>query len=169
MKKALIFLMLFIPASAFALEIRSVSFEDRAKIASKYTCDAQDLSPALSWNDVPSGAKSFALICSDPDAPFKPWTHWVIFNIPADKRSLPEGIQKVNRLDDGSIQGINDFGKAGYGGPCPPAGKPHRYFFTLYCLDITLDSNEKSGKDDVLRQIKGHVLDEAKTSCVYGR
>ncbi len=169
MKKALIFLMLFIPASAFALEIRSASFENAAKIPSKYTCDAQDLSPAFIWSDCPSGTRSFVLICSDPDAPIKPWTHWVIFNIPADKRSLPVGIQKAGRLDDGSIQGINDFGKAGYGGPCPPAGKPHRYLFTLYCLDIILDPNEKSGKDDILRQIKGNVLDEAKTSGVYGR
>lgn len=169
MKKALIFLILFIPTSAFALEIKSASFEDGARIASKYTCDAQDVSPGLSWSDSPSGTRSFVLICSDPDAPFKPWTHWVIFNIPADKSSLPEGVKKEAMLGDGSIQGINDFGKAGYGGPCPPAGKPHRYFFTLYCLDITLDSNEKSGKDDVLRQIKGHVLEEAQTYVVYGR
>lgn len=169
MKKALIFLMLFIPASAFALEIKSGAFENSERIDTKYTCDAQDLSPALSWSDVPSGAKSFALICSDPDAPFKPWTHWVIFNIPANKRNLPEGIQKVSRLDDGSIQGLNDFGKAGYGGPCPPPGNPHRYIFTLYCLDNALKLNEKSGKDDVLREIKGHVLAEAKTSGVYAR
>lgn len=169
MRRILIFSLLFFPVFAFALEIKSEAFNNGARIPSKYTCDAQDVSPVLGWSDVAQGTKSFVLICSDPDAPFKAWTHWVIFNIPQDKRNLAEDVPKKGRLNDGSIQGVTDFGRTGYGGPCPPPGAPHRYFFKLYCLDSELLLNEKATKDEVLKAIKGHVIAEAQTYGVYSR
>lgn len=170
MRLTLVFLaILFVPLCGFALEIRSSAFGEGSVIPSKYSCDAQDISPELIWSEVPDGVKSFVLICSDPDAPFKEWIHWVIFNIPQDKRNLFEGLPKKARLDDGSIQGINDFGRNGYGGPCPPKGRPHRYFFRLYCLDSGLSLNENATKEDVLKAAKGHIVAEAETYGVYGR
>ena len=160
-------LILFFSTPAFALEIKSEAFEKGGYINSEYTCEAEDISPALSWSDVPVGTKSFALICDDPDAPAKSWSHWVIFNIPADKANLAKDIPKIGRFDDGTIQGLNDFGKVGYGGPCPPPGRAHRYFFKLYALDTNLLLYENATKDDCLEAIKGHIIAEAETFGVY--
>ncbi len=156
-------------ASAMALTIRSNAFEEGARIPVQYTCDDKDLSPALTWEGAPEGTKSYALICDDPDAPMGTWVHWVIFNIPADSTGLPEGLDKAPRLDDGTIQGKNSWGRHGYGGPCPPPGKPHRYFFKLYALDTTLDLDDSARKNDLLAAMKGHVLAEAQTMGTYGR
>lgn len=161
--------LLFFSADAVALEIKSDAFQNGGYMPSQYTCDSDNISPSLSWNDVPSGTKSFVLICDDPDAPFKRWTHWVVFNIPKDKTSLSENIPQRGILDDATIQGINDFGKAGYGGPCPPAGKGHRYSFKLYALDSILDLDENSTKEAVLEASNGHVIAEAQTFGIYQR
>jgi len=165
----LVFLMLFLPGYALAIEIKSDAFDDGGMINSKYTCDAENISPPLEWKDVFSNTKSFVLICDDPDSPSKSWTHWVLFNIPADKTSLSEGVPKTGTFDDGMIQGINDFGKVGYDGPCPPPTGPHRYFFRLYAIDIALVLDENSTKDAVLDAIKGHIIGEAVTFGTYER
>jgi len=165
----MVFVILFLPALAFALEIKSDAFKDGGRMPSQYACDERDISPPLAWSDVPAGTKSFALICDDPDAPSKSWSHWVVFNIPPDKTGLPENFPKVGISDDGTNQGINDFGKVGYGGPCPPPDGPHRYFFKLYALDTTLMLDENSTKDAVQEAINGHIIAETKISCVYDR
>lgn len=169
MRSALILLILFLPASIWGLEIQSSGFMQGDDIPAEYTCDASDISPPLEWNSVPVDAESFALICDDPDTLQGVWSHWVIFNIPKEKTNLSEDVAKIGKLSDGTIQGINDFGKTGYGGPCPPPGKPHRYFFRLYALDTILSLGENSTRDDILRAIKGHVIAETRTFGVYGR
>ncbi len=141
------------------MEIRSSEFKEGSSIPSKYTCDNIDVSPPLEWSQVPAGVKTFALICDDPDAPGATWVHWVIFNIPGNLRELRENIPATETLQNGAKQGKNDFGKIGYGGPCPPGGT-HRYYFKLYALDRDLDSKPGITKKDLLKSIEGHILDE---------
>ena len=141
------------------MEIKSSEFKEGSSIPSKYTCDNIDVSPPLEWSQVPAGVKTFALICDDPDAPGATWVHWVIFNIPGNLRELSENIPATETLRNGAIQGKNDFGKIGYGGPCPPGGT-HRYYFKLYALDTDLDSKPGITKKDLLKAIEGHILDE---------
>jgi len=167
----ILILILFFSINAFALEIKSSAFEDGEYIPDKYACTSIDVSPPLEWSDVPEGTKSFVIICDDPDAPVGTWVHWVIFNIPAEKNSLEENMPNKDTLADGTYQGINDFKKVGYGGPCPPLGKPHRYFFKLYALDIRLES-EVSGipnKRDIESDMKGHILDQVQLIGLYKR
>src|SRR5438552_10676499 len=116
-----------------AFIISSPAFQAEGKIPSKYTCDGINISPPLEWKDPPAGTQSFALIHDDPDAPSGDWVHWVVWNIPPAKSGLPENFPKDKELKDGTRQGMTDFGKIGYGGPCPPSGS-HRYFFKLYAL-----------------------------------
>ncbi len=125
-----------------------------------YTGAGQDRSPPLQWSGSPEGTASFAVICHDPDAPGVDWSHWVLFNLPADARSLPEGVPPGPAGPAGSVQGINDFGRPGYGGPLPPPGRPHRYFFRVYALDRVLDLGPQARQRDVERAMKGHVLAE---------
>ncbi len=160
---------LFFSTPAIALEIKSDAFQNGDYLPSRYTCDSDNISPSLKWNAVPSGTKSLVLICDDPDAPFKTWTHWVMFNIPKDKTNLLENIPQRGILGDGTIQGKNDFGKTGYGGACPPPGKPHRYFFKLYALDSVLKLDEDSTKQAVLEASRGHVISEAQIFGMYQR
>jgi hypothetical protein len=169
MRHFLILLILLFSGSAFALEIKSSDFENGGNIPVQYTCAGGDISPALSWSGVPAGAKSFVLICDDPDAPFRAWVHWVIFNIPAQSSGFAQGVPKKARLDDGTIQGLNDFGRVGYGGPCPPPGKPHRYFFKFYCLDSILSLDESATRADCLAAMKGRVISEAEIFASYER
>jgi len=164
---AFIFIFIFYPG--FCLEMKSSAFENGGFIPSKYTCEDEDISPPLSWSDVPKGTKSFALICDDPDAPFGVWVHWVIFNIPADKRKLEENILKKGLLPERIIQGLNDFGKVGWGGPCPPPGKPHRYIFKLYALDTILSIEEGATKEELIEAMKSHILTETKLIGIYQR
>src|SRR5438445_12680380 len=118
---------------AMSFQITSTAFSNGASIAKNYTCDGPDVSPSLNWTGAPAGTQSFALIADDPDAPAGTWVHWVLYNLPAGVSELPENIAKVESLDlDGARQGRNDFRRPGYGGPCPPPGPPHRYFFKLY-------------------------------------
>jgi Raf kinase inhibitor-like YbhB/YbcL family protein len=152
-----------------ALTISSSSFPNGGNIPRKFTCDGADVSPEFSWSHSPAGTGSFALIADDPDAPVGTWTHWVIFDLPPATSALPEGVSKVDELASGGRQGRNDFQRIGYGGPCPPAGKPHRYFFKLYALDRPLSLKPGSTKQELEQAMQNHVLDKAEWIGKYQR
>jgi Raf kinase inhibitor-like YbhB/YbcL family protein len=152
-----------------AFAISSTSFQNGGDIPNKFTCDGSDVSPQLSWTNAPAGTKSFALISDDPDAPVGTWTHWILFDLPAQTTGLPEGLAKTDKIPSGGIQGRNDFHKIGYGGPCPPAGKAHRYFFKLYALDRTLDLKPGAAKSEVEEAMQGHILAQAELVARYKR
>jgi hypothetical protein len=151
------------------MKLTSDAFAEGQPIPARHTCDGADVSPALHWSDAPAGTKSFALICDDPDAPMKTWVHWVIYGLPASARGLPEKLPTGGTLATGAKQGVTDFKRTGYGGPCPPAGKPHRYLFKLFALDTELSLKPSATHHDVLAAIKGHVLAEASLMGVYQR
>ena len=152
---------------AFALT--SLAFKEGDFIPKKHTCEGPDLSPPLRWTNAPKGTKSIALIADDPDAPVGTWVHWVIFNLPGETTELPEGVPAQETLPNGARQGLNDFRRVGYGGPCPPPGKPHRYYFKLNALDVTLDLRPRATKAQVLEAVKGHILGEAQLMGRFGR
>ena len=151
-----------------ALTITSSAFEDGGLIPTQYTCDGKNISPPLSWTNLPAGTKSLALIADDPDAPVGTWVHWVVFNIPPEKKGLPEKVPTKGVLPDGSLQGLNDFQKFGYGGPCPPGGT-HRYFFKLYALDVVLKEEAGLTKMELLDAMEGHILSQAQLMGRYHR
>ncbi|HLI35463.1 MAG TPA: YbhB/YbcL family Raf kinase inhibitor-like protein [Terriglobia bacterium] len=151
-----------------SLQLKSDAFKSGDAIPSRYTCEGKDTSPALSWTDPPAGTKSFTLIVTDPDAPAHTWVHWVIYDLPASARSIREGVPKVERIPGGAVQGSNDFNKLGYGGPCPPSGKPHRYFFHLYALDTRLNLKPGATREEVEQAMKGHILAEGELMGLYG-
>ena len=153
---------------AMAFTLQSSAFQNNGNIPKKYTCEAVDVSPALSWSEAPEKSQSFALIADDPDAPAGTWVHWVIYDLPASATQLAEGIPKQERAASGK-QGKNDFGKIGYGGPCPPPGKPHRYFFKLYALDAKLNLPPGARKADLEAAMKGHILAQAELVGKFGR
>jgi Raf kinase inhibitor-like YbhB/YbcL family protein len=140
------------------LDLTSPAFRDGGTIPTKFTCDGADVSPPLDWSRAPEGTKSLALICDDPDAPMGTWVHWVLYGIPADKNSLREGVPRNAAVEGIGMQGKNDFRRIGYGGPCPPPGKPHRYFFKLYALDAELELKPDAKKVDLERAMRGHLL-----------
>ena len=150
------------------LQIKSSAFEHNGMIPNKYTCDGQDVSPKLSWDGVPEGTKSFALINDDPDAPMGTWVHWVLYDLPSSVRELEENFPKDKTLPNGAKQGMTDFKKIGYGGPCPPSGV-HRYFFKLYALDIKLNLEPGATKKQVEDAMKGHVLAQTELMGKYSR
>ena len=150
------------------IPVTSSAFKDGEMIPSKYTCDGSNLSPQLQWGKAPQGTKSFSLISDDPDAPAGTWVHWVAWNIPADKTGLDENVPSGSTLEDGTKQGITDFDRPGYGGPCPPGGV-HRYYFKVYALDKLLDLPVSSGKKELLKAIEGHVLAEGQLMGKYRR
>jgi Raf kinase inhibitor-like YbhB/YbcL family protein len=152
-----------------SLELISMDFASGGTIPKPLTCDGDDLSPALQWKAPPSATKSLALIADDPDAPVGTWVHWVIFDLPPALRSLPQGFPKTEQSADGSRQGTNDFKKIGYGGPCPPPGKPHRYFFKLYALDSKLNLKPGATKKDLERAMQGHILARGEYMGRYSR
>jgi Raf kinase inhibitor-like YbhB/YbcL family protein len=152
-----------------SLILESSAFKTGSQIPRKYTCDGDDVSPELSWGEPPQGTKSFALIADDPDAPAGTWVHWVIWDLHANTRKLPEGVAKTDKISTGGMQGITDFRRVGYGGPCPPPGKPHRYFFKLYALDTLLNLKAGAKKKDVERAMQGHVLEQAELMGTYKR
>ncbi len=152
-----------------SLKITSAAFQEGARIPVEFTCDGPDRSPALAWSGAPAGTKSFALVCDDPDAPVGTWVHWVLYDLPGTAAGLPEGVPKDRELRGGGRQGTNDFRRIGYGGPCPPPGKPHRYFFKLYALDTTLGLAAGATKQQLLDAAKGHVLAEAQLMGTFGR
>lgn len=151
------------------LQISSLAFSAGETIPKKFTCDGPDVSPKLMWNESPANAKSLALVMDDPDAPVGTWVHWVLYDLPPETRELAEGVAKQEELSNGARQGRNDFGKIGYGGPCPPPGKPHRYFFKLYALDAKLNLKAGATKAQLESAMKGHILIQAELVGKYGR
>jgi len=150
-------------------QIKSPAFKEGEIIPAKYTCDGLDISPPLKWSDVPEGTKSIALICEDPDAPIRIWVHWVIYNIPPEKGELPEGVPKTETIGGVEKQGKNSWGRIGYGGPCPPGTKPHRYYFKLYALDIELTIGPGMKKKQLLKAMEGHILAQTNLMGRYTR
>jgi len=151
-----------------AFTLASSSFQNGENIPRVSTCDSDDRSPGLVWHGAPAGTQSFALIVDDPDAPSGTFVHWVLFDIPASLSSIPEsGLAEATVL--GGTLGRNDFGKLGYNGPCPPPGKPHRYFFKLYALDAPLKQSRGATKAAVEAAMKGHILGQATLMGKYGR
>lgn len=150
------------------IKITSTAFTEGDMIPKQYTCDAEDVSPDLTWTGVPEGTKSLALICDDPDAPMGTWVHWVLFNLPPDISELHAEIPSKKTLKNNARHGKNDFGKFGYGGPCPPSGT-HRYFFKLYALDTVINLKSGITKAQLLEAMKGHILDEGQLLGRYKR
>jgi Raf kinase inhibitor-like YbhB/YbcL family protein len=155
--------------AAMSFTLVSPAFPNGEPIAARYTCDGADLSPALAWSEVPAASQSLALIADDPDAPAGTWTHWLLWNIPARATLLAENAPKIDVLDNGARQGINDFQRIGYGGPCPPPGKPHRYFFRLFALDARLDLKPGATRAQLELAIQPHLLAETHWMGTYKR
>lgn len=145
------------------MKITSSAFENNKNILGKYTCDGENVNPPLKFIDVPSSSKSLVLIVDDPDAPSKTWVHWVVYNIDPKTSIIEE-----NSKPETGVEGITDFGKPGWGGPCPPSGT-HRYFFKLYALDAVLDLSQNSDKKTVEEKMKSHILDSSELIGLYGR
>lgn len=158
---------IFILANVYGKEVQmkisSSAFEQNGQIPKKYTCDGSDVNPPLKFEGVPVEAKSLALIVDDPDAPVGTWVHWVVWNIDPNNTEIKE-----NSVLKGAQQGMNDFRKHDYGGPCPPSGT-HRYFFKLYALDTMLNISSNSKKSDLEKAMKGHVLEKAEIIGLYKR
>ncbi len=150
------------------IKITSSAFEEGGLIPAKYTCDGADVSPPLQWDAVPEGTKSIALICDDPDAPMGTWVHWVLFNLPAEAKELAQNIPAEETLPNGAMQGVSDFGRIGYGGPCPPGGT-HRYFFKIYALDTEVGLQAGADKRQLLKAMEGHILEQGQLIGKYKR
>jgi Raf kinase inhibitor-like YbhB/YbcL family protein len=155
-------------AEPVVFSISTAEFSEGEAIPTRFSCDGEDISPALEWSGAPEGTSSFALIMDDPDAPVGTWIHWVLFNIPGDASGLVESIPAEPVLADGSIHGANSWERSDYGGPCPPGGT-HRYFFKLYALDEELDLPEGSSLDALLAGMEGHILAETSVMGTYTR
>lgn len=156
--------------AATGLTLESSAFQDKARIPDRYTCMGDDISPPLAWTGAPSGTRSFALLCDDPDAPAGTWHHWAAFDIPVDRDGLPEAFPK--QAQSGGIrQAINDFRRSGYGGPCPPPGHGvHRYRFRLLALGVeTLELGSYAKCEDVARAAEQHILEETVLVGTYSR
>jgi Raf kinase inhibitor-like YbhB/YbcL family protein len=154
---------------ADAMELRSSAFEPDATIPRKYTCDGENVSPPLHWSRVPPATKSLALIADDPDAPGGIWSHWVVYDLPPNVAALGENTPKTESLANGSKQGVNDFQQVGYGGPCPPPGSAHRYFFRLYALDRVFELKPKTNRQQLLAAIQDHSVGAAELVGRYLR
>ena len=153
-----------------ALTLTSTSFQHQGEIPTKYTCEGEDVSPALAWSGAPPGTQSFALIVDDPDAPDpaapqRTWVHWVLYNLPAGTAGLPEAVRDAD-LPKGALQGLNDWKRTGWGGPCPPIGR-HRYFHKLYALDAVLPDLGTPDKARLEKAMEGHVLAKAELMGTY--
>ncbi|BBO66251.1 hypothetical protein DSCA_01810 [Desulfosarcina alkanivorans] len=154
------------------MQLTSPNFADRKPMSREHTCDGKNISPALEWSGVPQGTRSLVLIVDDPDAPDPAhpkmtWVHWVLYNIPATASALPEGVADKD-LPEGTLQGINDWKKTGYGGPCPPIGE-HRYFHKLYAVDVILPDLMRPTKGKLEKAMDGHVLSKAELVGLYER
>ena len=159
-------------ATVMALALTSTAFEHGAAIPAAYTCQGRDISVPLTWGVLPAGTRSLALIVDDPDAPdpaapTMTWVHWVLYNIPPAATGLPEAV-KPGALPAGTLEGRNDWGRTGYGGPCPPVGR-HRYFFKLYALDAVLPDLGQPDKRRLERAMKGHVLAQQELIGTYAK
>jgi Raf kinase inhibitor-like YbhB/YbcL family protein len=152
------------------MKLFSAAFTDQASIPSLYTCEGKDISPALAWDDVPNNTKSLVLIVDDPDAPDPAapkmtWVHWVLYNLPVSSAALAEAVTSAS-LPESTLEGLNDWKRPGYGGPCPPIGR-HRYFFKLYALDTILPHLGQATKADVERAMQGHVIEQTELVGTY--
>lgn len=141
-----------------AFELTSAAFSSEEAIPDRYTCEGADVSPPLTWSDAPEGTHEFALICEDPDAPGGTFTHWLLYNIPPTRTELSENVPTDPTLSWGAAQGRNDFGNVGYGGPCPPMGSTHRYYFRLYALDQQLDLPPGASRNQLLQEVEEHAI-----------
>ena len=151
------------------MQLTSTAFKQGEPIPVQYTCDGKDISPPVKWSGAPTGTKSLVLIADDPDAPVGTWVHWVVYDLPPGTTELAEDISKSQYISGGAKQGLNDFKHLGYGGPCPPRGKAHRYFFKLYALDTQLDLKPGATKSEVERAMQNHVLAEGQLMGTYQR
>ncbi len=154
---------------AFAVRIESLAFAPGKFLPFKHTCDGADVSPPLNWTDPPARTESFALICDDPDAPMGTWVHWVIYGIPGGASGLPEGVAATPTVPSGARQGTNSFRRIGYGGPCPPLGKPHRYIFRLYAISESLTLGPGASKQQLQGAMDGIILGTAELVGLYAR
>ena len=145
------------------IQLTSCAFKEGETIPRRHTCDGENLSPTLSWSGVPHGTVSLALNADDPDAPAGTWVHWVLVDLASEITGLPEGVSGVG------VDGVNGFRKPGYGGPCPPKGSTHRYYFKLYALDKTLGLKAGMSKADVEKAMQGHILAQGQLMGRYGR
>lgn len=143
------------------IQVTSAAFKEGESIPSKYTCKGSNISPPLVWTNIPSAAKTIALIADDPDAPMGTWVHWVLYNLPGNINELPEAVPNEQHLQNGASQGVNSSGKVGYQGPCPPSGT-HRYYFKVYALDTQLKLSDGTTKSQLLEAMKGHILAEGR-------
>jgi Raf kinase inhibitor-like YbhB/YbcL family protein len=153
---------------ATPFKLTSSVFAPGETIPVEYTCDGADISPPLAWQDPPQDTESFALIADDPDAPGGTWVHWVLYNLPAESRALPEAIPPDAQSADGGRHGMNSWKRLGYDGPCPPGGT-HRYLFKLYALDAVLDLEAGANKDELLYAMEGHILSQVDLMGTYAR
>lgn len=154
------------------MKLESTAFSHQGDIPRRFTCDGEDISTPVSWSDLPAGAKSLVLIVDDPDAPDPQaprmtWVHWVLYNLPAVAAGLPEGVA-ADALPSGTLQGLNDWKRVGYGGPCPPIGR-HRYFHKLYALDTLLPDLKRPTKARLEQAMQGHVLGRTELVGTYQR
>ena len=156
-------------ASSSKIELKTTSFTPGDFIPKRFTCEASDVSPALAWTDPPPGTQSFAIIEDDPDAPSGTFVHWLVYDLPAAYRSLPEALPGNDQMPDGGRQGTNGFSRTGYNGPCPPRGKPHRYFIRLYALDAKLDLRPAATRRELEAAMKGHILAQGELMGRYQR
>jgi len=150
------------------INVGSAAFTEAGMIPKQYTCDGADISPPLSWSTVPEGTKSIAIIVDDPDAPAGTWVHWLVYNLPPDLKGLPENILAKETIANGGMQGMTDFRRIGYGGPCPPSGT-HRYIFKVYAVDKLLDLYPGAIKKRLLQAMEGHILAEGELMGKYRR
>jgi Raf kinase inhibitor-like YbhB/YbcL family protein len=149
--------------TTMSIVITSTAFNEGESIPVEYTCNGKNISPPLAWKDLPTDTQSLALIADDPDAPAGTWVHWVLYNLPASTDGLPAGVENPG------IEGQNSSRKIGYAGPCPPAGKPHRYFFKLYALDTHLDLNPGATKAELEKAMQGHILGQGQLMGTFKR
>ena len=151
------------------MKLASSAFKNEEPIPERYTAYGAELSPPLIWNDVPEQAQTLVLVCDDPDAPNRPFIHWVVYNIPADSTGLPEDLPFTKTPLDGMRQALNDYHTAGWGAPFPPPGPTHKYYFKLYALDCDIPPGYGNDYHDVLRVMEGHVIEEAVLIGTYAR
>jgi Raf kinase inhibitor-like YbhB/YbcL family protein len=156
-------------ASAQSLRLESSAFAPGAAIPAAYTCSGADQSPPLAWSGVPAGAKTIALVVDDPDAPSGDWVHWVLYNLPANAQRLEEGLAKSGTLDNGARQGLNNFGRTGYNGPCPPPGPTHHYHFRLFALESQLDLPAGATAARAEAAMRSHMVASTELIATFSR
>ncbi len=147
-------------------QISSPAFSHKGNIPAKYTCSGENVSPAINWENAPTGTVSYTLIMDDPDAPLGTWVHWIYFNIPANVTGLEEDIYHLGKVENGTVTGVNSGGKKEYSGPCPPTGQ-HRYFFKLYALDTSLEISGSATKAELIKAMQGHILAQTELMGLY--